>query len=100
MYRLKFRSAIKNPGLTYPTDKKEDGMTLEFDASGGKGLFFQWDGEARFAFSRTGGKLHINVRRILNIPVVLGPEYDPSITGEADNGEEVHFDFVGATPEL
>lgn len=97
MYRLKLASAMKNPGLMIQTDKRDDGMTLRFDGEKGKGIFFQWDGEARFAFSPSGQPFHINIKRILNIPVVLGPEYDPRVTGDADNGQPIHFGFCGAT---
>uniref|UniRef100_A0A7S2PX87 DAGKc domain-containing protein n=1 Tax=Zooxanthella nutricula TaxID=1333877 RepID=A0A7S2PX87_9DINO len=99
MYRLKFSSAFKNPGLHIQTDKKEHGMTLSFKGGLGKGVFFQWDGEARFAFSPTGEPFDINVRKILNVPVVLGPEYNAKVTGDPDNGHAVHFAFVAKTLE-
>lgn len=97
MYRCKFASFVKNPGLRYQTDKKEGGMTVTYNGSRGKGVFFQWDGEARFAFSPSGEPFHIHVRRMLNIPVLLGPEYDPRVTGDPYNGCEVHFRFAGDT---
>lgn len=97
MYRLRFRSGLKNPGMNIQTDKRDNGMTLEFNGDRGTGIFFQWDGEARFAFSPTGQPFHINVRKILNIPVVLGPHYDPRITGNPDNGLPVTFGFCGET---
>mmetsp|Transcript_35326 Transcript_35326/g.102011 ORF Transcript_35326/g.102011 Transcript_35326/m.102011 type:complete len:641 (-) Transcript_35326:154-2076(-) len=99
MYRLKFASAVRNPGPRYQTDKKEGGMTLNFDGGLGKGIFFQWDGEARFAFSPSGEPFQINVKKILNIPVVIGPKYDPRITGDMDNGMPIRFEFAGATPQ-
>mmetsp|Transcript_148827 Transcript_148827/g.386989 ORF Transcript_148827/g.386989 Transcript_148827/m.386989 type:complete len:653 (-) Transcript_148827:212-2170(-) len=99
MYRLKFASAIKNPGLTIQTDKKDGGLTLTYSGGHGKGIFFQWDGEARFAFSPSGDAFHMHIRKILNIPVVLGPGYDARVTGDADNGQEVRFGFAGETPE-
>mmetsp|Transcript_8153 Transcript_8153/g.20271 ORF Transcript_8153/g.20271 Transcript_8153/m.20271 type:complete len:521 (-) Transcript_8153:26-1588(-) len=95
MYRLKLTSPLKNPSLVYQTDKKA-GMTLTFEGGQGKGLFFQWDGEARFAFSPSGGVFSINVRKILSVPVVLGPGYDPRITGDPfPDNEAVGFRFMG-----
>jgi len=99
MYRLKFASAIKNPGLKIQTDKKDGGITFTHEGTRGKGIFFQWDGEARFAFSPSGEQFHINIRKMLNIPVVLGPEYDARVTGDPDNGRPVHFAFAGPTEE-
>jgi len=99
MYRLKFKSAVKNPGLKIQTDKKDGGMTLTYSGGLGKGVFFQWDGEARFAFSPSGDAFHIHIRKILNIPVVLGPDYNAKVTGDADNGKEVRFGFAGDTLE-
>jgi len=97
MYRLKATSILRNPGLKYQTDKREEGLTLTHSGGKGKGIFFQWDGESRFAFSPTGDAFHIHIRKILNIPVVLGPHYAPNVTGNADNGEAVKFSFAGST---
>lgn len=99
MYRLKLRSVVKNPGFRIQTDKHDDGMTMTFSGGRGKGIFFQWDGEARFAFSPTGEPFQLNVQKILNLPVVLGPRYDPRVTGDPHNGREAFFGFEGATPE-
>jgi hypothetical protein len=99
MYRLKFKSAIKNPGLKIQTDKKDGDLTLTYSGGHGKGIFFQWDGEARFAFSTSGEAFHIHIRKIMDIPVVLGPDYDARVTGDADNGRRVRFGFAGETPE-
>jgi len=96
MYRLKFASAVKNPGLLIQTDKR-GGMTLTHEGGRGKGIFIQWDGEARFAFSPSGQAFNINIRKMLNIPVVLGPKYDASVTGDPHNGLKVHFSFAGLT---
>jgi len=99
MYRLKLASIFRNPGFKYQTDKREEGLTLEHTGGKGKGVFFQWDGESRFAFSPTGDAFHIHIRKILNIPVVLGPRYAPDVTGDPDNGQAVHFGFAGSTPQ-
>jgi len=98
MYRANFMSAVKNPGVRLQTDKKKE-MTLTCKRSEGKGIFFQWDGEARFAFSPSGQPFSINVRKVLNVPVVLGPFYDPKVTGDFDNGEAVRFAFSGDTQD-
>eukprot|EP00405_Crypthecodinium_cohnii_P012451 CAMPEP_0206433260 /NCGR_PEP_ID=MMETSP0324_2-20121206/8428_1 /ASSEMBLY_ACC=CAM_ASM_000836 /TAXON_ID=2866 /ORGANISM="Crypthecodinium cohnii, Strain Seligo" /LENGTH=673 /DNA_ID=CAMNT_0053899493 /DNA_START=28 /DNA_END=2049 /DNA_ORIENTATION=- len=97
MFRLKLRSPIKNPGFVYQVDKKGGTTTLTFDGEQGKGIFFQWDGEARFAFSPTGGKFHMNIRKILNIPVVLGPKYSTKLTGDPFTHDQVCFSFSGHT---
>jgi diacylglycerol kinase family enzyme len=98
MYRMKFRSFLKNPGPRFQVDKKRD-MKLRFGGKPGQGLFFQWDGEARFAFSTSGKPFNIYVRKVLSIPVVLGHFFDPTITGDPDNGRPVSFQFHGETPQ-
>lgn len=99
MYRLKLSSPFRMPGPRYQTDKKEGPITFTHSGGRGKGVFFQWDGEARFAFSPTGEPFSIEARRILSVPVVLGPGYDPRVTGDSDNGQAVRFEFAGATHE-
>lgn len=94
MTRMKFRSVAKNPGPCFQTDKKKD-MNLSFDGGAGKGVFFQWDGEARFAFSPSGKAFNILIRKVLNTPVVLGPFYNEKVGGDPDNGEDVAFAFCG-----
>merc|ERR1719222_1783476 len=98
MFRWKFASLLKNPGLLIQTDKKKD-MQLTFSGQKGKGVFFQWDGEARFAFSPEGQPFHIFIRKVCNIPVVIGPYHEPRLTGEVDNGERVRFEFCGDTAD-
>jgi len=98
MYRWKFMSILKNPGLRIQTDKKKD-LLLTFKGQKGKGVFFQWDGEARFAFSASGNPFNIYIRRVLSVPVVLGPFLNTSLTGDLDNGREVSFEFAGETQE-
>mmetsp|Transcript_32378 Transcript_32378/g.94745 ORF Transcript_32378/g.94745 Transcript_32378/m.94745 type:complete len:695 (+) Transcript_32378:3-2087(+) len=94
MFRWKFASLLKNPGLRVQTDKRRS-MRLRFSGARGTGVFFQWDGEARFAFSPTGEPFNIFIRQVMNIPVVLGPLHDPSLTGNVDNGSPVRFAFCG-----
>jgi len=97
MYRMRFRSFLKNPGTKFQTDKRRD-MTLRHVGRPGQGVFFQWDGEARFAFSPSGEAFSIHVRKVLNIPVVLGHGFDPKITGDPDNGRPASFAFCGDSP--
>mmetsp|Transcript_125720 Transcript_125720/g.352104 ORF Transcript_125720/g.352104 Transcript_125720/m.352104 type:complete len:654 (+) Transcript_125720:99-2060(+) len=94
MFRWKFASLLKNPGLRVQTDKKKD-MMLRFTGGKGTGIFFQWDGEARFAFSPTGEDFHIFIRQVMNIPVVLGPWVKRSLIGDIDDGRAVQFAFCG-----
>jgi len=98
MYRWKFMSILKNPGIRVQTDKKKD-LQMTFKGDKGKGLFFQWDGEARFAFSPTGEAFNIYIRKVVNMPVVLGPFLNERLTGPIDNGSEVAFSWGGETPE-
>mmetsp|Transcript_111967 Transcript_111967/g.289340 ORF Transcript_111967/g.289340 Transcript_111967/m.289340 type:complete len:649 (+) Transcript_111967:71-2017(+) len=95
MYRMKPISPLKNLGLKKQTDKTEGPMTLTFSGGKGKGLFFQWDGEARFAFSPSGEAFNIHIKKILNIPVVLGPEFDVKVTGHPKSGADCNFAFCG-----
>mmetsp|Transcript_89083 Transcript_89083/g.229892 ORF Transcript_89083/g.229892 Transcript_89083/m.229892 type:complete len:595 (+) Transcript_89083:125-1909(+) len=83
MFRMKLRSVLKNPGTRVQTDKKKD-MNLNFEGGKGEGVFFQWDGEARYAFSPTGEPFSIHVRKVV---------------GDPDNGKKVLFEFAGETPE-
>merc|ERR1719401_1424043 len=95
---MKLSSPLRMPtGPRYQTDKQEGPVDVEYSGGRGKGVFFQWDGEARFAFSPTGEPFSISIRKILNIPVVLGPGYDARVTGDADNGKPVRFEFSGET---
>lgn len=94
MLRAKKSTVLRSPGATLQTDKKED-MTLSFSGKKGTGVFFQWDGEARFAFSPSGNRFNLHVRRILNVPVVLGPEFNPSISGSPARDRPVRFEFSG-----
>eukprot|EP00928_Gymnodinium_smaydae_P080588 TRINITY_DN64256_c0_g1_i1.p1 TRINITY_DN64256_c0_g1~~TRINITY_DN64256_c0_g1_i1.p1 ORF type:complete len:692 (-),score=144.04 TRINITY_DN64256_c0_g1_i1:53-2065(-) len=98
MFRWNVKSVFKNPGLRIQTDKRKD-MCLRFDGSKGKGVFFQWDGESRFAFSPTGDAFHIYCRQVMRIPVLLGPGVSPSLIGDVVRNEGVRFSFVGDSPE-
>jgi len=96
MYRFRFSSLVKNPGLRMQTDKKKD-MLLNFTTSEqGTGIFFQYDGEARFAFSPTGQDFCIYIRQVLTIPVVMGPYHNRKLTGDAENTNG-YFQFCGET---
>lgn len=98
MFRWKFFSFIKNPGLRMQTDKKKD-LTVNYNGGKGKGIFFQWDGEARFAFSPSGDPFGFEIKKVLNIPVVLGPFFNKSLTGHIDDSREARFEIFGETPE-
>merc|ERR1719188_2096719 len=94
---MKFRSLLKNPGLQFQTDKRAD-VTLTYRGQAGTGIFFQWDGEARFAFSPSKEPFKIHIRKVLNIVVVLGPWFEEKVTGNPDNGHPLRFQFCGSTP--
>lgn len=93
MERMKLKTVFKT-GMKVQTDKRKD-MTLTYDGSPGKGIFFQYDGEARFAFSPTGEPFEIHIRKVLNIPVVLGPYLNQKLTGKVKDGPPAFFSFSG-----
>lgn len=93
-YRMRFTTYAKNPGSTMQTDKKKD-FHLTYKGGQGKGIFFQYDGEARFAFSPTGEPFNMFVRKVLNVPVLLGPYRSKKLTEPVDNGQPVRFEFTG-----
>jgi hypothetical protein len=97
MFRWNAKSFVKNPGPLMQVDKKKD-MTLTFNGGSGRGLFFQWDGEARFAFSPDGKPFHLSVRKALTIPVVIGPKYNRKLLGGAGPSEDARFSFSGDSP--
>jgi len=98
MYRMRFTTYLKNPGNVMQTDKKKD-LSLSFSGGKGKGIFFQYDGEARFAFSPKGEPFNLDIRKVLNIPVVLGPYRSRRLTEPVDNGMPVRFEFHGDNEE-
>lgn len=98
MYRMRLKSYLKNPGSRMQTDKRHD-MSLTFEAAPGKGIFIQYDGEARFAFSLTGESFNIYIRKVLNVPVVIGPYVKESLTGSLKEEREVAFEICGDTPQ-
>mmetsp|Transcript_11247 Transcript_11247/g.21237 ORF Transcript_11247/g.21237 Transcript_11247/m.21237 type:complete len:738 (-) Transcript_11247:20-2233(-) len=98
MYRMRLKSFIKNPGSTFNTDKKRN-MTLTFEATQGQGLFFQYDGVSRFAFSPSGEAFHIHVEKVLNIPVVLGPYMKAADWSAMRREGHATFDFCGSNVE-
>lgn len=100
MYRMRISSFIKNPGVTnMQCDRRKD-MHLSFTGPKGKGIFFQWDGEARFAFAPDGAPFNIFIRQVFTVPVVIGPDASQNkLRGDLDNGKPVRFEFCGDTPE-
>lgn len=98
MYRMRFKSYLKNPGTRMQTDKKKD-MLLTFEASQGKGIFVQYDGEGRFAFSPTGDRFMIYIRKVLTIPLVVGPHANAKIVGDLKDEPRGTFEMYGETPE-
>jgi hypothetical protein len=96
VWRFRLRTLLKNPGVKIQVDKKKD-FRLTYDGGKGKGIFFQWDGESRFAFSPSGKDFSIYIRKVLNIPVVMGPKRSVKLTGDLDNGSPVTFGFSGDT---
>jgi hypothetical protein len=98
VWRFRLGTLFKNPGPVLQVEKKKE-FHLKYEGGKGKGVFFQWDGESRFAFSPTGSSFDIFIRKVLNIPVVMGPKHNRRLTGGLDNGSDVHFAFCGETQE-
>lgn len=94
MYRMRFKSYLKNPGRKMQTDKRKD-MTLTFEPSPGQGVFVQFDGETRFAFSPNGQRFDMMIRKVINLPVVIGPFSKDAI----DETRQVVFELCGDTRE-
>jgi len=96
-YRFRFSSLLKNPGLRMQTDKKKN-MLLHFTGNSERGtnIFFQYEGEARFAFSPSAGDFSIYIRQVMTIPVVMGPYHNSKLTGGAADKEDF-FEFYGET---
>merc|ERR550532_2285554 len=90
-------SFVKNPGLRLQTDKKQD-LKLNFGGPEGTGIFFQYDGEARYAFSPEGKDFNIFIRRVLRVPVVLGPQHCARLTGGAES-VPAGFEICGETKQ-
>jgi len=99
MYRMKLSSPLRMFGTKYQTDKRTGPVTISCAGGRGQGVFFQWDGEARFAFSPAGQPFHIGIRKILSIPVVLGPNCDRIVKGDPLVGQAVRFGFAGESLE-
>ena len=77
--RDKLFTFIENPGRRPQTNKRKD-MSLTYDGEQGKGLFFQYDGEARYVFGPLSKFFSMHVRSALNISIVLGPLQNPKLT--------------------
>jgi len=71
-YREKQTTTAVKTGTVLQTDKRRGGV-FEFAAAKGKGLFLQYDGEARFAFHPEGNAWRMDVQHVLTIPVVCSP---------------------------
>lgn len=102
MFRWRVTSFVKNTPTftTFQCDKKKD-MTLKFSGGRGKGIFFQWDGEARFAFRPDGSPFNIFIRQVFTIPVVIGPDKSQEkFRGSLQSPDKpVWFEFCGDTEE-
>eukprot|EP00927_Polykrikos_kofoidii_P021276 TRINITY_DN20189_c0_g1_i2.p1 TRINITY_DN20189_c0_g1~~TRINITY_DN20189_c0_g1_i2.p1 ORF type:complete len:709 (-),score=122.81 TRINITY_DN20189_c0_g1_i2:9-2135(-) len=86
-------------GLRFRTEKHER-ATFRIPARL-PGVFCQYDGETRFIFQRDEGlEAMFHVRRVMQIPVVLGPEagYDSKADGGAKGSRCFHF--IGSSEEV
>eukprot|EP00927_Polykrikos_kofoidii_P060127 TRINITY_DN55193_c0_g1_i1.p1 TRINITY_DN55193_c0_g1~~TRINITY_DN55193_c0_g1_i1.p1 ORF type:complete len:535 (-),score=97.40 TRINITY_DN55193_c0_g1_i1:68-1672(-) len=81
-------------GNQLQTDKAAGG-SFSFEAAKGKGIFLQYDGEARFVFHPDGAAWRMDVTQILRIPMVVA-KVPP---GRAPAGP-VTFEFVGDSSKV
>merc|ERR1712137_641264 len=72
LFRARQLRTFAKVGTKYQTDKKH-GAVFKYEAAKGQGLFFQYDGEGRFAFSPDGEPWRMDVRHVFQIPVVVAP---------------------------
>jgi hypothetical protein len=96
LQRQRLLTLAKNPGFKMQTDKRKD-FHLKFAGGEGKGFFFQYDGEARFAFTPDGAPFDLYIRQVLNMPVVVGPWHEERLTGKLTASTK--FQFMGDTAE-
>lgn len=94
--RQRLLTLAKNPGFKMQTDKRKD-FHLKFAGGQGKGFFFQYDGEARYAFTPDGAPFDLYIRQVLNMPVVIGPWHQKKYTGPLTPCSK--FEFHGDTQE-
>lgn len=99
LQRQKLLTLAKNPGFRMQVDKRKD-FHLKFDGGDGKGFFFQYDGEARFAFAPGGAPFDMFIRQVLTIPVVIGPWHSEKLTGKLDNNAKFLFGCAGDSDDL
>eukprot|EP00747_Dinoflagellata_sp_TGD_P169623 gnl/TRDRNA2_/TRDRNA2_199074_c0_seq1.p1 gnl/TRDRNA2_/TRDRNA2_199074_c0~~gnl/TRDRNA2_/TRDRNA2_199074_c0_seq1.p1 ORF type:complete len:530 (+),score=81.11 gnl/TRDRNA2_/TRDRNA2_199074_c0_seq1:60-1649(+) len=95
-FRQRSVRTICKTGRNLQTDKK-DGATFHFEGSAGQGIFFQYDGEGRFAFHPQGNAWRMDIQRVMTIPVVA-TRNSVAASGEA-RGKEVRFSMIGEPAE-
>lgn len=84
-------------GMVLQTDKTRRG-TFSFEAAESQGIFFQYDGEGRFAFNPSGKAWSMDVRHVLTMPVAVHPSVRlPRPDAAPDRG--VGFCFAGPPEE-
>jgi len=83
----KFVKNMLRRGLRFRTEKHEyANVHVPGDLPG---LFFQYDGEARYMFNPKKARgLDFTIRRAMQIPVVLGPEASDEVQCDSDEEEE------------
>merc|ERR1719506_1425450 len=94
-FRERLGPTVAKTGNKLLVDKK-DGAVARFAPAPGQGIFFQWDGEGRFAFHPDGEEWRMDIKHVLKVPMVVAGKFfrkNPSL-----EGREAKFEIPG-TPE-
>jgi hypothetical protein len=94
-FRERLGPTVAKTGNKLLVDKK-DGAVARFAPAPGQGIFFQWDGEGRFAFHPDGEEWRMDICRVLTIPMVVAGSFMNKRSTPV--GQDVKFSIVG-TPE-
>jgi len=96
-YRQSVVRTFAKTGTRLQVDKKR-GATFRFEANRGKGIFMQYDGEGRFAFSPDGQPWRMDIQQVLRVPMVVHPSaHRPA--SSSSSSDPVKFEIIGDTPE-
>jgi len=94
-FRERLLKTILKTGSRLLTDKRDGGI-VRFKGEKGQGIFFQFDGEGRFAFHPDGEEWRMDIKHVLKVPMVVAGKFfrkNPSL-----DGQEAKFEIPG-TPE-
>jgi len=73
-FRERLYGTLAKTGNRLMTDKKNGGI-VRFAAKKGQGMFFQFDGEGRFAFHPDGEEWRMDIKQVLKVPMVVARSF-------------------------